>query len=45
MGLYGTTDALRRQIGSDLGVSPQKTYVYETEGFRIPEVRLYRSVI
>lgn len=27
-----------------LGFSPQKNYVYETEGFRIPEVRLYRSI-
>jgi N-acetylglutamate synthase-like GNAT family acetyltransferase len=28
-----------------LGFSVQKTYIYETQGFRIPEVRLYRSVI
>lgn len=27
-----------------LGFSPQKTYVYETEGFRIPEVRLWRNI-
>jgi ribosomal protein S18 acetylase RimI-like enzyme len=28
-----------------LGFSVQKTYVHETQGFSIPEVRLWRSVI
>ena len=27
-----------------LGFSVQKTYVHETEGFRVPEVRLYRTI-
>ena len=27
-----------------LGFGVQKTYVYETQGFKIPEVRLYKSI-
>ena len=38
---YTTTLAFYKQ----LGFSIQKTYVYETQGFSLPEVRLYRSVI